>query len=624
MSIIKEIGHFLKNNIKPELSPHKDPKHLESIVLGSSLVKSIGDALVKYHGKKKKGGAMYGSGKQEALEMIQKNIKKFSKGLPMKSGMGLSQNMIKKADLKKISAKDVFGEDWRVISRELVNKIKELHRQHEGGNIFKDIGHAFSSAGKKIKKGVEKGFEEVGKATKKVYKKAKQIRDDAVHELSEFAKGNTKLKPSALAGYIAGGLGIVAGIATLQPELIGVSAAVIGGVSAVAGGTATILKTSGRGLLKGHPKLPPLAKKFAQKHPDKAHEIVRILDMGHGGKGISKKGKNILKTVGVLGVTGALSFLGWAQNRNPNVIIPKIDHTIPDDAWLGMGEREDEYEGEGWNDIKNFLKKHKKKAIAILTGAVVLGSAVAGQSLFKQKYGGIAPSSSQGARIIKHLLSGSDKKLEVGNILLSGKKVIKMGKGVHLSGYGLKPAGGALRPAGSRKGYGLKPAGGALKLSKKVKKALKIAGALAIPSAVLFAKYISGRTSVDDDFGDISAEEHLLMFGQGGKPPKKVSQFAKEYPDKAKIIIKELQKNPGKGYQAKGYGYKASGVALAGYGKKRKKKIGSKKEVYEGMANRTSGGLLKCHLCVNKRGKVVSIKQMENGRKRMANLKRKR
>ena len=44
--------------------------------------------------------------------------------------------------------------------------------------------------------------------------------------------------------------------------------------------------------------------------------------------------------------------------------------------------------------------------------------------------------------------------------------------------------------------------------------------------------------------------------------------------------------------------------------------IGNKKQVWSGEAQRTSGGLRKSNLMINKRGKVVSIRKHEAGLKR--------
>lgn len=61
--------------------------------------------------------------------------------------------------------------------------------------------------------------------------------------------------------------------------------------------------------------------------------------------------------------------------------------------------------------VKEFVSKHKKKALAILAGVATIGAAVAGEKAFRDKYEGIAPASEDGLAIIKHILSGSEKKL---------------------------------------------------------------------------------------------------------------------------------------------------------------------------------------------------------------------
>ena len=49
------------------------------------------------------------------------------------------------------------------------------------------------------------------------------------------------------------------------------------------------------------------------------------------------------------------------------------------------------------------------------------------------------------------------------------------------------------------------------------------------------------------------------------------------------------------------------------------KTVGTKREVYEGLAKRTSGGLRKDNLLKNKRGKVVSKRRHELGLKAFKN-----
>lgn len=49
-------------------------------------------------------------------------------------------------------------------------------------------------------------------------------------------------------------------------------------------------------------------------------------------------------------------------------------------------------------------------------------------------------------------------------------------------------------------------------------------------------------------------------------------------------------------------------------------KVGSKAQVYHGSAERTSGGLEKSDLLMNKRGRIVSRKKMEAGKKAFKRL----
>lgn len=52
------------------------------------------------------------------------------------------------------------------------------------------------------------------------------------------------------------------------------------------------------------------------------------------------------------------------------------------------------------------------------------------------------------------------------------------------------------------------------------------------------------------------------------------------------------------------------------------KKRGSKKEVYEGLALQTGGGLRKADLIINKRGQIVSKKRSEQGAKQFKNIEK--
>ena len=343
--------------------------------------------------------------------------------------------------------------------------------------------------------------------------------------------------------------------------------------------------------------MPPIVNKFIQKHPDKAREINKIIKRMRG-SGMSETKKNILKAAAAIGIPGALAFVGWLQNRQGPITIPQLEHNIHDpltydlewSSGTGMGSGV-ELAGHGSIDsMLSFIRKHKKKALSILLGTAVAGALVAGESLFRNKFAGTASTSSDGMAILKHLLSGSDKKLETDRLIMHGPNIVKV-----FGGTGLKPAGGGLKLAGQGEG-----------MDERTKTALKFAGALTIPAAVLFAKWIISRGPViDDDFGDISAEEHYELFGDG--MPNEIKQFIKMYPAKAKKIMKKL----------------TGGSGLTPAGGARRRKTGSKEDVYNGLADKTPGGLIKTDLCMNGRGKVVSKKQSMNGKKRMAHMRSK-
>ena len=54
----------------------------------------------------------------------------------------------------------------------------------------------------------------------------------------------------------------------------------------------------------------------------------------------------------------------------------------------------------------------------------------------------------------------------------------------------------------------------------------------------------------------------------------------------------------------------------------RRKIVGNKNEVWQDLAHKTAGGLTKSDLTLNKRGKVVSKKQSEHGKRNHHRLKK--
>lgn len=82
--------------------------------------------------------------------------------------------------------------------------------------------------------------------------------------------------------------------------------------------------------------------------------------------------------------------------------------------------------------------------------------------------------------------------------------------------------------------------------------------------------------------------------------------------------IGAVQDKVGKYVAKKGYGYKLAGER-AGMGSR--KSVGSKREVFNGTADRTSGGLTRAGLMKNKRGKIVSKAKHSVGLRAMKYLK---
>lgn len=406
---------------------------------------------------------------------------------------------------------------------------------------------------------------------------------------------------------------------------------------------------------------------FMKNNPEIARKIIKITNkikgqgLGLAGGGLSKTAKKILTAAGVLGTAGALGFAGYLMNKPGPVTYPQLEHNIHFDLedWDPSPMEEEWVAGDGFSNAIDFVKKHKNKALAILLGVATVGAVAAGEAAFRNKFEGTASTSSDGRAIIKHLVSGSDKKLETDKLIMHGPNIVQRfgGTGLKTAGMGLKRAGDGLKTAGMglkvaggcNKGSGLGLSGGAL--NSKIKTALVSAGIAAVPAAILFAKWALKNPDANiDDFGDISAEEHYKMFGDG--IGTSIMNFARKSPNIAKKIMKVVKndiqhtaktlttpkllraqlKREGKEYknlitkpkylksrlEKEGKAWQKLGKNIAGTGTR---KIGSKREVWNGTALKTSGGLRKEDLIKNKRGKIVSKKKHELGKSKAQYLK---
>ncbi len=485
-----------------------------SAVLAAAKLKAIGDLITS------KNKAKMGSGVVPAL--VHKHVKKISRGK-----MSSAENVMEKA----VSAAEVFGQSWRLKLSRLIKQIEDLHEKHGGDGLAEDV--------------------------KKLKGKAKKLARASLNKLKQFAKGETRLKPSTLAAYIGGSLGIVAGIATMQPEIVGASAATIASISGASGATlgiSKVLETSGRGESKMK-KLSQSALKFATAYPQKAKEIVRLIKMHRGGA-LSSKTKKILSMAGAASLAGAMAFAKWASGTQNVSGYPQLDHTLPDDQWAELIA----WAGNGLKPAGGEM--HEGGRIEL--SGYGLQPAGTGKMKFTKTM----------AKFLK------DNPRVAGMIMTKIKKETDKGEGVAKTIY------------------------------EKIKSILALAGALGIVGAYAFARwYMSARLNYNGP--EMRRLDKALWVIR--------DSLTRDANMKVADIISAIAQGSGL-TPAGGGALKPAGRGTAKEKPTRRKRVGTKKEVWDGTSDRTSGGLYKKDLAMNKRGKVVSKKQMERGRLLYKNL----
>jgi hypothetical protein len=515
--------------------------------------------------------------------------------------------------------------------------------------------------------------------------------------MSENKLGEGK-KGKAIAEIASGSLGtLIMGLSTLgnvmgkNPAGALISAGLLG--SSLYGIKKGSDRLKGKGKRKPHKLLShhvlpvkELKKQF-KKHPqDKPinikdfnipkHLIDNLLmELNNlGGEGLKKIGKKISSKV-KSARTKLKKFLKGETSYKPSDLLTHISTAtgvisafapefIVPSVIAQLGAKYAKSKGQGLSDIKrnmkpkahgnkkddmiNFLKKHKKTALKILMG-VSVALLSSGAMAFKKKFGGISPVSKDGKAIIKYLLSGSDKKLDLGSIVLHGWNVLQSGKGmehkpnIHLAGHGKMEEGNDYvkdtehPPINEPVGYGKKKntmrftkgmtnfimknpdnawdiireinkkhkAGemnGSGKVVRTVKNILSTIGILGLVGAYQFARYyynLKQNSDVSENRRFVNSVNFVI---------DKLDE------DAGYTLLQAFRKLKGRGLKLAGDGLNPVGGKV--------KTFGNKQEVWKGLALKTRGGLTKKDLCINKKGKVVSRKQMILGQGRAKFLRK--
>ncbi len=189
-----------------------------------------------------------------------------------------------------IGIKDIFGKAHAQQGKRLIESLMG------GGSILGSIGHAFKSGYKKVKKG----------------------RDAVIHKLRQFANGKTKFKPSQLANYLAGAVGIAGAASAFIPGIDLISVPAAGAVSLGLKSVGTVLKTSGRGInLAGSGfKLPAKIEKYVKAHPVEAKRVLAVYKRQKMPKKQAGKGKKIKAA---LVTAGAIMLFGFLKDNAGNL-----------------------------------------------------------------------------------------------------------------------------------------------------------------------------------------------------------------------------------------------------------------------------------------------------------------
>lgn len=409
-----------------------------------------------------------------------------------------------------------------------------------------------------------------------------------------------------------------------------VAGAVSGGPSGAAAGavksriagdiTADIGKITGKGIISG---IPANIIRYIKRSPSKARGILdHVEDIK--GKGISKNWKKALKIATGVGAGTGLMLYGFVK-ENPH-LIPQIRNAIQvhlggsgvrlagqtsksvyrklpsgkTAKWTPIPTREVPKKFQDWikqnpsatKKIVNKINKEAKKSGSGMVGRGILSkiktilagiglTGLVGAYAFAKWYGKLAEADAHSAenktafyidQVIKQARSDLAKE--------ATRRIVGSGEGIKEYEKKYKKHATIIRDlAKEQAGSGWS--------KSKIKKILAAVGIPLTAGALAYAKHHFDKSADYDSPGleDIPADKYYEMFPEDlpgqGKRRKKT------------IYVPNTQKT-----------------------------IGTKKEVYHGLAKRTAGRLTKSDLIKNSRGKIVSKKQAALGKKNYQHIKK--
>lgn len=496
-----------------------------------------------------------------------------------------------------------------------------------------------------------------------------------IKQLHRFVEGKTKLKPSAIlkgvseVATIAAPILAATPLAELSPLLLAT------GVAAGVGSHVEEQHGKGRNwvdfFIKDHAgvQLPPRVRKFAQRNPVLARKIINKVQVlqkgaGHRGEGWKDIAKKALKVAGVVGVIGATAFAGYHAKKHMNKpggkslfranfvtgskkILKRVGKVATTAAAIGVSMHEQQ----------KMQEQQQQQQLQLARDSLPPPRQQQPRRdiQYSKKYQRIAKKHKQKKKD-KYDMSDAEPKqaLDPDDDEDDDEKPKPFKK----RGYSTKKGKGLVMPK-RVKDFVRRHPKLALKLMKKadqspgsgrgrgilskIESIVRTVGAIAVVGAVFYLKwYLAHRLdgakravkAVIDTRPDIGQTASDLTLTIPKKKSSKydnypvaqpVDNYSFGLPRRPKRPQKpagiELQVGTTKTFAQRREEMKKQAAMRKARGRGKKKR-GNREEVWNGLAERTSGGLCKTDLMMSGKGKIISIKKHMAGKGAIKHLRR--